>query len=328
MVGVRMKKVLAFLLVCAMCLSLTACGGSIEQQDNEKITIVTTIFPEYDWLRNLTADSENIDLKLLIDKGVDLHSYQPDVNDIVTISTCDVFIYTGGASDVWVEDVIDTAMNEDMLVIDLMEVLEQHRELCAEDHDHGHEHDHEEGEHHDHTADEHIWLSLTNADHICRSLTQLLQALDSENSDLYAKNFANYGAQLQALDIRYHEAVESAKHEAILFADRFPFTYLMEDYGLHPHAAYEGCSAETEVSFDTFAQLADTLHTLQLPGVVVMDDSDHRIADTVIAAANADNCAVYTLQSMQAVGMRQIKSGVTYLSIMEDNLAVLQQVLN
>ena len=319
-----MKKILTFLLACAVCLSLTACGGSVERQDDGKITIVTTIFPEYDWMRNLTAGSENIELKLLIDKGVDLHSYQPNVNDIVTISTCDVFIYTGGASDVWVEDVIDTAMNEDMLVIDLMEVLEQHRELCADEHDH----DHEEGDEHDHVADEHVWLSLVNADHICRSLTGLLQELDSENSDLYATNFARYGAELQALDVRYHEAVENAEHEDILFADRFPFTYLMEDYGLHHHAAYEGCSAETEVSFDTFARLADTLRTLQLPGVVVMDDSDHRIADTVIAAAAAEDCGIYTMQSMQAVGMRQIKNGATYLRIMEENLAVLQQVLN
>ena len=320
----RMKKILSLLLVCAVCLSLTACGGTSQQADDGTITIVTTIFPEYDWMRNLTAGSENIELKLLIDKGVDLHSYQPNVNDIVTISTCDVFIYTGGASDVWVEDVIATAMNEDMLVVDLMEVLEQHRALCADDHDHHHE----EGEGHDHSADEHIWLSLINADHICRSLTALLQELDGENSDLYGANFAEYGAQLQALDLRYRETVEAAKHEDILFADRFPFTYLMEDYDLHHHAAYEGCSAETEVSFDTFAHLADTLQTLQLPGVVVMDDSDHRIADTVIAAAEAEGCGVYTMQSMQAVGMRQIKGGTTYLSIMEENLAVLQQVLN
>ena len=321
-----MKKLLSIILICALCLSLTACGEAAEREDG-KITIVAAIFPEYDWLRNLTAGSENIELKLLIDKGVDLHSYQPGVNDIVTISTCDVFVYTGGASDVWVEDVIETAMNENMRVVDLMELLEESRALCHDDHDHDHDHGHEE-EGHAHTADEHIWLSLVNADHICRSLTEILRELDSENSDLYAANFADYGAKLQALDQRYHEAVEGAAHEDLLFADRFPFTYLTEDYGLHPHAAYEGCSAETEVSFDTFARLADTLQTLQLPGVVVIDDSDHRIADTVIAAAEADDCGIYTLQSMQAVGMRQIKNGVTYLDIMEENLAVLQQVLN
>lgn len=318
-----MKKLLSILIICALCLSLTACGGAVERVDDGKITIVATIFPEYDWLRNLTAGSDKIELKLLIDQGVDLHSYQPSVNDIVAISTCDVFIYTGGASDVWVEDAVETAMNEDMLVIDLMEILEQSRELCHDDHDH----DHEEADH-DHTADEHIWLSLVNADHICRGLMEILQELDGENSELYAANYAVYGAKLQDLDRRYYTAVSNAKHADILFADRFPFAYMMADYGLHYHAAYEGCSAETEVSFETFARLAAVLTQLDLPGVVVMDDSDHRIADTVIAASGDTVRSVYTMQSMQAVGIRQIKAGVTYLDIMEDNLAVLQQVLN
>lgn len=321
-----MKKLLTFILTAVLCLSLTACGGAPEQTDDGKITIVTSIFPEYDWMRNLTAGSDAVEVKLLIDKGVDLHSYQPDVNDIVMISTCDVFIYTGGASDVWVEDVIETAMNEDLLVIDLMEVLEQHRELCTDEHDHAHEHDHEDE--HEHTADEHIWLSLINADHICRSLTELLQTLDSANSALYAANFADYGAKLQALDMQYHETMEASVYEDVIFADRFPFTYLMEDYGLHHHAAYEGCSAETEVSFETFARLAETLNVLDLHSVVVIDDSDHRIADTVIASAGNPDCSILTMQSMQAVGARQIKAGVTYLNIMEQNLAVLQQALN
>lgn len=318
-----MKKLLSFLITLTLSLSLTACGELPQQPDDGKITIVTTIFPEYDWMRNLTAGSDSIDLKLLIDKGVDLHSYRPDVNDIVTISTCDVFIYTGGAGNVWVEDVIETAMNEDMLVIDLMEVLEQHRTLCADDHDHAYE-----AADHEHAADEHIWLSLINADHICRSLTELLQELDSANSDLYAQNFADYGAKLQALDVKYHTAIKAADFEDVVFADRFPFTYLMEDYGLHHHAAYEGCSAETEVSFETFARLAETLDTLGLHSVIVIDDSDHRIADTVIASSSDHARDILTMQSMQAVGARQIKAGVTYLDIMEENLTVLQQALS
>lgn len=317
-----MKKLLSLILICVLCLSLTACTQPQEQRDDGKLTIVTTIFPEYDWLRNLTAGSENIELKLLIDKGVDLHSYQPDVNDIVTISTCDVFIYTGGASDVWVEDALKTAMNEEMLVIDLMALLGAERELCTDEHHHEHDdHDHE------HTADEHVWLSLRNADILCHELTHILQELDSDNSGLYAANFADYRAQIEALDVRYHEMIESAAHHDIVFADRFPFTYLMEDYGLHHHAAYEGCSAETEVSFETFARLADTVSDLNLQHVVVIDDSDLRIANTVIAASGAD-CGIGTLQSMQAVSRRQIKDGITYLDIMEENLNVLEHVLN
>lgn len=319
-----MRKRLSLILICVLCLSLTACGGAVtEQTDNGKLTIVTTIFPEYDWMRNLTAGSDRIELKLLIDKGVDLHSYQPDVNDIVTISTCDVFIYTGGASDVWVEDAMETAMNEDLLVIDLMELLEAERELCVDDHDH-------EGEAHDHahTADEHVWLSLVNAELLCDELTEILQELDSENSDLYGENYARYSAEIGALDARYAEAVNTAKHHDIVFADRFPFTYLMEDYGLHHHAAYEGCSAETEVSFETFARLADTVRELGVSNVVVIDDSDLRIANTVISASGVKDCGIGTLQSMQAVGRRQISGGITYLDIMEENLTVLEKVLN
>ena len=292
--------------------------------EDEKLTIVATIFPEYDWLRNLTAGSENIELKLLIDKGVDLHSYQPNVNDIVTISTCDVFVYTGGASDVWVEDALETAMNEDVIVVDLMKLLEQERELCHED---DHDHDHAETDH-VHVADEHVWLSLVNAEILCHELTHMLQELDSENSDLYAANFADYGEQLEALDTRYREAVASAKHHHIVFADRFPFTYLLEDYGLQHHAAYEGCSAETEVSFETFARLAAEIEELGVSYVAVIDDSDLRIANTVISASGNKECGIVGLQTMQAIGRRQINNGITYLGVMEENLAALQQVLN
>lgn len=319
-----MKKLLSFILICTLCLSLTACGTASEQTDDGKITIVTTIFPEYDWLRNLTAGSESVEVQLLIDKGVDLHSYQPSVRDIVTISTCDVFIYTGGASDVWVEDALETAMNEDMVVIDLMEVLEQHRELCSED---DHHHEHEEHDH-EHSADEHIWLSLVNADVLCRELTHILQELDSANSDLYAANFADYGGAIEALDVKYHEAVEAAKHEDVVFADRFPFAYMLEDYGLHHHAAYEGCSAETEVGFETFARLADTVSELGVDHVVVIDDSDLRIAKTVIASSDDQSRGICTMQTMQAISRKQINDGITYLDIMEQNLAALQQALN
>ena len=322
-----MKRLLTLFLTFALCLSLTACGGGYERADDGKITIVAAIFPEYDWLRNLTAGSDRVELKLLIDKGVDLHSYQPNVNDIVTISNCDVFVYSGGASDVWVEDVIETAMNPKLIALDLMECLELHRELCDDGHDHDHAHE-EEHEEHEHTADEHIWLSLVNAGHLCEELTELLCELDMDNEQLYRSNLAAYSKKINALDERYYAALSETNHETILFADRFPFAYLMEDYDLHYHAAYEGCSAETEVSFDTFTYLSETLRGLNLPGVVVIDDSDHRIADTVISASGDKSREIYTLQSMQAVGRREIKAGVTYLDIMEENLSVLERALN
>lgn len=320
-----MKKLLIWILVFAVCLSLTACGGSYDRAENGKITVVAAIFPEYDWLRNLTAGSDSIELKLLIDKGVDLHSYQPNVNDIVTVSECDVFVFSGGSGDVWVEDVIETAMNPDLIAVDLMELLEKHRDLCEIEHEHDHGHDEHD---HEHSGDEHIWLSLVNAAHLCGELTELLCELDGDNTELYQRNLARYTAAIEGLDTRYRPALSETNHETILFADRFPFAYLMEDYDLHYHAAYEGCSAETEVSFDTFARLSDTLRALHLPCVVVIDDSDHRIADTVIAASGAEDCEILTLQTMQAVSRRDIKDGITYLEVMEDNLSVLERALN
>ena len=318
-----MKKYIA---VFAALLLLSALLPAPEAAAERELSIVTTIFPEYDWVMEILGENApNVQVTMLLDNGVDLHSYQPNVNDIVTISNCDVFVYSGGASDVWVEDVIETAMNPKLIALDLMECLELHRELCDDGHDHDHEDEHEE---HEHTADEHIWLSLVNAGHLCEELTELLCELDMDNEQLYRSNLAAYSKKINALDERYYAALSETNHETILFADRFPFAYLMEDYDLHYHAAYEGCSAETEVSFDTFAYLSETLRGLNLPGVVVIDDSDHRIADTVIAASGDKSREIYTLQSMQAIGRREIQAGVTYLDIMEENLSVLERALN
>lgn len=319
-----MKKIISYLLVMALCLGFTGCQGPVPQASEDKLTIVAALFPEYDWLRNLTAGSDGVELRLLIDKGVDLHSYQPDVGDLVAISSCDVFVYTGGPSDSWVKDALETAMNEDLVVVDLMELMEQERTLCPVG-----DHDHEaEEEDHRHSVDEHIWLSLANGEYLCGELTRYLQELDPDNSQRYTQNLLDYAQKLRELDGRYRDMVAAAEHQAVLFGDRFPFAYLLEDYGLEHYAAYEGCSAETEVGFDTFIHLAEELNRLGLEEVVVIDDSDLRIAQTVIAAAGDPSREICTMQTMQAVNRKQIQAGVTYLSVMEENLAVLQQVLN
>ena len=319
-----MKRMLSILLAVLLLLPAAGCGAAPQQSDDETITIVTTIFPEYDWLRQLTAGSEGVTVKLLIDTGVDLHSYQPSVSDIVDIATCDVFIYSGGASDSWVKDALETANNPNMTVIDLTEVLEGYRPLCETE---VHAHDHGEADH-DHTADEHIWLSLVNAQYLCAHLGAWLQVADPHNAALYAANTEAYLTALSAADEAYRTAVEEATHDCLIFADRFPFAYLAEDYGLHVHAAFEGCSADSEVSFVTVAELAADLAEEDLPGVVVIDDSDHRLAETVLVAAGDASRTVFRLQSMQAVGRVALGRGVTYLQIMDENLAVLRQALN
>ncbi len=319
-----MKRGIALLLSVVLLFSLCACGTDKAQKpDEDKIQIVTTLFPEYDWLRNLLGDTDSVELTLLIDNGVDLHSYQPSVADMVKISTCDVFVYTGGVSDDWVADALKNAQNKDMVVVNLMDIVAEHREVCL------HEHEHEEGEtDHVHVADEHIWLSLANAEFICEALTETLKEVDPDNSETYAANLDAYLEQISALNEQYEDVVDKAKYDTVVFGDRFPFAYLADDYDLKYAAAFVGCSAETEVGFGTIAKLAATLDQLGADMVLTIDGSDEKIADTIIASTADKNQEIGTMQSMQAVTADQIAQGATWLGYMEENLAVLQQALN
>ncbi len=238
-----MKKIISIViaaLLTAGCLS--ACGSNrvAAATDNGKIQIVTTIFPEYDWVMNVLGDkASNADVKMLLDTGVDLHSFQPTAEDILKISTCDLFIYVGGESDEWVDDALQEATNKDMIVINLLDVLgdsvkeeEVVEGMQAEEHEHEHEgeegHDHEDEEEVEY--DEHVWLSLKNASVLVESISEALQKADPDNADSYKKNASDYIEKLNALDVRYEETVSNASVNTLLFGDRFPFRYLVDDY--------------------------------------------------------------------------------------------------
>jgi len=325
-------------------------SGAPETSGASTFHIVATIFPIYDWLREIVGESENVELTLLLHNGVDLHSYQPSVDDIIKISTCDVFIYTGGESDLWVYDVLKSATNEDMLVINLLDALGD-RAVIEEiiegmEHDHGHEHHHDHDHEHDHShdhehdyshdynyaheavLDEHIWLSLKNAKLLCAYLELALSELDSGNAGFYAANAAGYIARLDALDEEYAQVVSAAGCDTLLFADRFPFRYLVDDYGLSYFAAFSGCSAETEASFETVIFLARKLDELGLSHIMIIDTSDGALARTVSQSSSGKNQNILALNSMQAVSAVEISAGISYLSIMEDNLTVLKAALN
>lgn len=327
-----MKKIISLLLAACLTAALLAgCGSTGDSRGNgtEQLRIVATIFPAYDWARQiLGADAENVELTLLLDNGTDLHSYQPTADDIITISTCDLFIYVGGESDRWVEDALKGAVNQDMMVICLLDALGdavKEEELVegmegeAEDADHGHE----EPEY-----DEHVWLSLKNASVLCRAISQQLKALDHANAGTYQANTDAYLARLDALDADYQAAVENAAFDTLLFGDRFPFRYLVDDYGLNYYAAFSGCSAETEASFETIAFLSDKLDELGLGAILVIEGTQHKIAETIVQNTASRNQAILPLDSMQAVTLADVEAGVTYLSIMENNLAVLNAALN
>ena len=507
-----MKKIITLVLALAMAVSLfTGCGkknnAETGESDSNNLSVVTTIFPEYDWVREiLGGKAESTDLTMLLDNGVDLHSYQPTADDIVKISDCDLFVYVGGESDKWVDDALKEATNKDMKVIDLLEVLgdsvkteetvegmqetehahdhskevstfEDHEvqdrslsdwagswqsaypfaldgtlddafaamaeegemtadeyktyyqngyktditniniegdhiaftyedgkkvgsdykyigyyiqnwstgtkaamyrfeavdrtsgaPICIEFNDHmiesaapEHFHirmsnesfdaivdpekswptffpadmtgedlcEHMEGHGHDHgeEKDEHVWLSLKNAKTLVGAIADALQELDPGNKDTYAANASAYIEKLSALDGAYQSAVDSATRKTVLFGDRFPFRYLVDDYGLGYYAAFAGCSAESEASFETVSFLAKKVDELKLPCVLTIEGKNHELAETIVRNTAAKNQKVLTMDSMQSTTAKDVANGATYLSVMERNLSVLKEAL-
>ena len=321
-----MKKILALLL--ALWIPAAVLSGCAPQDDSaasNKLNIVTTIFPAYDWVREiLGTETDRAEITTLLDSGVDLHSYQPTVDDIVKISDCDLFLYAGGESDGWVDDALKNAPNKERKVIRLLDVLgdsakaEETVEGMQEE-----EHDHEE----EAEYDEHIWLSLKNAQVLVAAISEALQETDPARKDTYAANAAAYAEKLSALDGEYRAAVDSGKYKTLLFGDRFPFRYLADDYGLDYYAAFPGCSAETEASFETVSFLAGKMDALGLPCVLTIEGTQHKIAETIVQNTAQKNQQVLTMDSMQAVTANDAASGVSYLSIMEKNLSVLKKAL-
>ena len=338
-----MRPAILFVCIVLIVALASGCGSKESSESDNKIKIVTTIFPEYDWVKNiLGSQTDNVDLVLLVDDGVDLHSYEPSAEDISTISDCDLFIYTGGESDDWVDDALDQATNKDMEVMNLMDVLgdsvkteeavegmqeeeHEHDEQGDEDHE---DSDHEDEEGHEEEKDEHVWLSLKNAEKICSEITERLDSIDPENKSLYDENEAAYAKELAVLDSRYKETVDNSERKTVLFADRFPFRYIADDYDLKYYAAFAGCSAETEASFETVKFLAEKVDELGLPCVLTIEGAKHKVAETVISNTSSKDQKILTMDSMQSVSSDDVKDGASYISIMEKNLDVLKEALN
>ena len=350
-----MKKVASIaILFFALAFMLTACNTESGKKDSapKKISVVATIYPQYDWLKNVIGErADAVDLKLLIKNGTDLHSYKPSAKDIATIAKADLVVYVGGESDEWIEKALEVTPKEGRIALNLMKALgdrvkeeevaegmqveEHHHEHGEEAEEHEHEH-HEhaekhEDEHHHHEEvenDEHIWLSLKNAWILVNALAQSLSKVDSANSSIYTANAILYNAKLWEMDKEFATATSDASQKTVLFGDRFPFRYLVDDYGIKYYAAFAGCSTESEASFETVTFLAGKMDSLQLPAIFTIDGSNGKIARAILEASkNSKNAQVLTLNSMQSVTDEQIKAGVDYLSIMRDNLEVLKKAL-
>lgn len=317
------KRLICSLAACLLMMALPAAG--MENAQEEPLKIVTTIFPLYDWITNVLGDNPgHADVTMLLDNGVDFHSYQPTADDMLTISTCDLFIYVGGESDRWVTEALHGAVNEDMVVVNLLEELgdSAREEELAEGMQTNGEEDDGKG------YDEHIWLSLKNAAFLAGRIREAVAALDEAHADVYEENTGIYVQKLDELDQACEDTVSKAQIRTVLFGDRFPFRYLTDDYGLTYYAAFDGCSAETEASFETIMFLAQKMDELSLHTCLVTEGSDRRIAETIVNSTKTRDQQILAMNSMQAVTSGQREEGVTYLSLMKENLEVLQQALS
>jgi len=394
-----MKKVSFYSLLLsvfvAAIFSLVACNDSSDKKPEQtKLSIVTTIYPEYAWVKEILGQrADSVELTLLIKNGVDLHSYKPTAQDIAKIASANMIVYVGGESDKWIKDALAATPKKGRSEINLMEALgdrvkaeeivegmeaehhHHHHEEHAEEHEHehhsehveAHEHDehhnmhaqhrskigkrHEHNDkhaeehehhsehaeahehHHDHEHeienDEHVWLSLKNAEIFVQKITVELAKLDMAHATAYKDNATDYIARIKALDGDYRAAIESAPRKTILFGDRFPFRYLVDDYGIKYYAAFVGCSAESEASFETIAFLAGKMDSDSLPAILTIEKGNKKIANAVLAASkNSKDAQILTINSMQAVTEQQIAEGESYLSIMQTNLEILKKALN
>lgn len=328
-------------IVLALCLTLlSGCTGPKTAEQDENVILCTT-FAAYDWVREILGDTDTFTCRMLVDNGVDLHSYQPSAQDIMKIADCRMLVYVGGESDTWVSDALAESGNEDIVAISLLDLVgdralnevelegvegHHHHDHDDEDHDHD-EHGHEaEIADHDEHYDEHVWLSLKNAIVCTETLADAITKLDSCNSQKYAANAKAYTGKLEALDADYQTMRDTATQTTILIGDRFPFLYLAEDYDIHYFAAYSGCSADVEASVHTVTYLTEKLQEYKLPAIYVVDNGTDSLARTIAESADMTP-EILHLSSMQSVTKEDIQKGCTYLSYMEENLQMLKEGL-
>ncbi len=326
-----MKKIIAVILTLILVTGLfSACSGNGESnasnaQSGEKINIVTTIFPIYDWVKNIIGNDENAQVEFLLDNGADLHNYQPTADDMIKVSNCDMFIYIGGESDKWVEDALKNAVNKNMVVINLLEVIGNNAK--EEEIKEGMQSEKEEEEGEETEYDEHIWLSLKNAILCVDEISSRLASIGKEGN-MYLTNADVYTKKLSALESEYDSAINGAKIKTLVFGDRFPFRYLTEEYKLDYYAAFSGCSAESEASFETVSFLAKKVDEFNLKYVMTIESSDGKIAKTIIENTAKKNAEILVLDSMQSIVDEDVKNGASYLTVMQNNLEVLKKALN
>lgn len=310
----KFKKIIPlFLSLAISACSFCGCGAKAEGGNSEKIKVVATVFPAYDFARQVGGD--NIELSLLLKPGTESHTYEPSPQDILEIKSADLFIYTGGESDVWIDGVL-SSLESDIKTVEMADCVE----LLCPDHEHDHEHDHDA-----HEYDEHVWTSPKNAMLISEKIAEALIEIDAQNKDEYKSAQESFSDELKALDADFSEVVSTGKRKTLVFGDRFPLLYFAHDYGLEYFAAFPGCSSESEPSAKAMAELTSKVTELSIPVVFYIEFSTQKIAQAI---SEQTGCETALFHSCHNVSLEDIDKGATYISLMRNNLELLKKALN
>lgn len=320
---------LAGILALALCAGViqTGCGARKEKNtetDDGKISVVTTIFPPYDFVREIAGSQ--VDLKMLLKPGEETHSYEPTPQDMIAIQESDVFIYTGGENDVWVEDILSSMPDGDRLTLKLLDCVDTVEEETVEGMKgaDGHDHDHDEEES-VHEMDEHVWTSPVNASVIAGKIADVLEEADPDHAGTYEENCDRYQEELAELDGEFRDVVQHSERKLVIFGDRFPFRYFVDEYGLDYYAAFPGCAGDTEPSAATMAFLIEKVKEEKVPAVLKMELSNDDIANAIAEATGTEVKVFYSCHNLSA---EDFENGETYLSMMQKNVETLKEVLN
>lgn len=320
------KRLFSIITIAIMFISIISLSGCNKKEDNKKLKIVTSNFPSFDLARAVVKDNKNIDLKMLLKPGSDMHHFDATPKDIKDILSSDVFIYNGGESDEWIDKILKDIDKKKTTVIKLMDLVkvveEEHVEGMEEEHDHDHDHDHDEEET---EYDEHVWTSPVNAKKIVSSIKEAMIKKDEKNKNIYEKSASKYISELDKIDNEFKDIVKNAKRQEIVFGDRFPLRYFVDTYGLKYSAAFPGCSEETEASAKTIKFLINKVKDNKIPVVFHIELSDKKIASSI---AKETGAKVLEFKTAHNLSQKDFDKGVTYLDIMKDNIKVLKEALN
>ena len=344
MQGTRLiRQSIGLLLAAGLLLCTAGCGllKNPPKQKNARLSIVATVFPQYDFARQIAGD--RADVVMLLRPGMEAHSYEPSPKDIIRIARCDVFLHVGGESERWLDGVLASADNPDMAVVSAMACVEPLEEETADgmQSPHGHDHsqeeaheddedhenheDHEKHEDHEEEYDEHVWTSPMNAIAIVNEISRVLCERDPANADYYCANTERYVAELLALDNSFREIAEGSKRRLLVFGDRFPLLYFVREYGLEYRAAFPGCAAETEPNAATVAYLIDTVRAEKIPVIFYIELSNHKVADAIAEATGTRTRLFHTCHNISAA---EFAAGATYVSLMRADAEMLKEALN